>query len=465
MVWGLVRLLSKIPLHMVFAVIAGVNAALLIVLNPPFQVHDEFQHFLRSYELSEGEIWAVQDGGRTGSVFPSSVPEFIQRTWGTLVIHEIPPLGQHRFSAAIGELSHPLAPERRTFVDFSGAAPYSPLPYLPQTAAISLGRLFQAPPIVLLFLGRLFNAVASIATITWALKILPVGRLLALVIALLPISQYEYASVAPDAAIIASAFLFTAIVLRADVYGRWAVKDIFKLVVTGVVFCSIKIVYAPLLLAGLVASSGGGGRDPAKRIIAYGLIIILVTAMSIAWLFSTPFRSLADPGASGGSQVAYVLTHPVTVLFRLAKDLTVNGLWYFIDGVGVLGAFTVYLPIYAYVVAEVSIVLACLCPYLDQGKLGRAATAWNMFLLASSVILIELAMYVLGSPTGSRIVYGVQGRYFLPLGALGAATLVSMIWLRREPPARPYIYSAVVLLLIFNTIVMDLAIVYGFGLF
>src|SRR6185503_5661800 len=145
------RFLTRFPPYLIFLLVAGINSVLLTVLTPPFQVHDEFQHFLRSYQLSEGQIWGVQQGERVGSVLPSSLPEFIERTWGTLKLFEIPPVGEHPLTDVLTELQRPLDPQRREFVEFYGAAVYSPLPYLPQVVGISIARFFEASPIALLY--------------------------------------------------------------------------------------------------------------------------------------------------------------------------------------------------------------------------------------------------------------------------------------------------------------------------
>ena len=84
---------SKVPPFVAFCLIGGLNALVLVVLTPPFQVHDEFQHFFRSYQLSEGHVWATVNGNVAGGYLPSSLPAFVERTWGTLGLWITPPAG------------------------------------------------------------------------------------------------------------------------------------------------------------------------------------------------------------------------------------------------------------------------------------------------------------------------------------------------------------------------------------
>ena len=229
----------------------GINAILLTFLTPPFQVHDEFQHFFRSYQLSEAEIWGSVQDGHPGSVIPSSLPEFVERSWGTLEVWHVPPLGTHRLAETWREFQQPLAPSRRQFAEFI-TVDYSPILYVPQTLGIAAGRLFGASPLALLYLGRLANAATAIVVIAWSLKVLPMGRAMALAVALLPMGQFEYGSVAPDATIIASGFLLTATSLRASLRNEWPRTDVLISAIAAGIVCS-KVVYSPLLAIGIPA--------------------------------------------------------------------------------------------------------------------------------------------------------------------------------------------------------------------
>ena len=259
--------------HVVFWLVAGLNGLLLVFLTPPFEVHDEFQHFFRTYQLSEGTLWGVVQAGRVGGVLPTSLAELVLRTWGTLGIWTVPPTHVHPLGQTWSEFSLPLQPSLRAFADFSGAASYSPLPYAPQATAIALGRWLECPPLALLYAGRVANAAASISLVAWAIRILPSGRDVALVIALLPMAQYEYSSVAPDGLIIATAFLFTALSLEAAQCGRWVAWKAIVAAIAAAVFCSIKPPYAPLLLLSFLPACGvkavmsyEEGYEPYRRI-------------------------------------------------------------------------------------------------------------------------------------------------------------------------------------------------------
>jgi uncharacterized membrane protein len=458
--------------HILVLAIGGVNCLLLCFLTPPFQVHDEFQHFFRSYELSELQLWGHVQGGRGGTELPSSLVDFVQRSWGTLQIWEIPPLGPHPVADTLKELQRPLLPEQRQFADFSGAAWYSPLAYIPQVIGIAIGRAFELPPLALLFLGRMANALCALLITAWSLKILPIGRPAALVAALLPMTQYQYASVSPDASTIAGGFLLTAVVLRASLRLRWTLAEAVVAAAAGGMLLSIKPVYAPLLLVGLPLILRAGIRDiawrPAVACIAVNAGVIVASLLiAAAWIVPTlPLLSaVSSMTTAGPQQLGFIMGHPVLFMSILLRDIWLHGAIYLAGTVANFGAFTLHMPLFCYFLAAGVFLLACMCRSHDMPDVGRVAPLVWLLLVVSMIICIQTALYVALSGIGSWTVYGVQGRYFLAFGALCAVALTSLLARavgRRSPSVLPALIVGGILI---NTIAMDHTIISGFGLF
>jgi hypothetical protein len=464
-------LAARFPPHIVFLLVGGTNAILLALLTPPFQVHDEFQHFFRSYQLSDASIWGSVRDGLAGGIIPSSLPEFVKRTWGTLEIWHVPPLGTHPLAETWREFGQPLAPWRRQFVAFV-TADYSPLQYLPQTFGMAVGRLFGASPLALLYFGRVANAVTAVVVIAWSLRVLPLGRTTALAIALLPMAQFEYGSVAPDATIIASAFLFTAVALRASLRKAWSRTDILIAAVAAGIICS-KVVYAPLLAIGIPAmlhfrNSALSRKTVTHLLSAHLLIAVFALGLTALWLASTSstMASLMLPTAETAARKAAIFGEPLRFAAMLMEDMRSHLLRYIEESVGIFGAWTVYLPDYVFALAVISLTLSCTLAGDNDPRLNTVAIIWNLCLIASVVVLIQTTFFVMNT---DRVQFwevpGVQGRYFLPLGALAAATFVSIKGGPRYHPSSALGYALLIAIIVFDTVSMDLTVMEGFGLF
>jgi hypothetical protein len=454
--------------HFVFLIICSVNAILLTVVTPPFQVHDEFQHFFRSYQISEMHLWGTAHDGRGGGMLPSSLPEFVENTWGTLRIYYVPPLGSHPLAETWKEFQRPLDPDRRKFADFSGVVSYAPLPYIPQAIAMALGRHLGVAPLGLLYLGRLANAFAAIAMIFWSLKLLPTGREAALVIASFPMAQFEYASVAPDAAIIATSFLFTSIALGATVRQRWSWRDVLCCIASGSVFCSIKPVYAPLLTIGLPAAfmlerRTTGGQARRRILIIHAIIIGAVMLVTVAWFLSTwNTRTVDLSGNSMRQQVSFILRQPLGYAAVLAADIVEHARHYVADTIGIFGVWKVYLPPYVYVSAMLALFAAAAFSVTDNARLPVPVCIWYCALIIAVYLLIQSALYVM-LPIGDFT--GLQGRYLLPLGALSAALLSSAVGSRAPRSGAGLVYVLVIGALCCITAVMGNTIASAYQVF
>jgi hypothetical protein len=210
-----------------YCIIGMLSVLALTFLTPPFQVPDEPQHFFRAYQISEFSLRSGGAPGRAagqgvgaGATLPASLPELVEHFMGSRAVLAPRPVRPTKLRATWAA-AVPLDPGRRVFVDFSNTAFYTPLPYLPQAIAIAIGRWAGLGPLGLLYAARLLNGLIAVGITAVSLRLLPFGRLAACVAALLPMVHYEFASAAPDAALIASSFLFTALSLRAAGFGSW----------------------------------------------------------------------------------------------------------------------------------------------------------------------------------------------------------------------------------------------------
>jgi uncharacterized membrane protein len=174
---------------------------------------------------------------------------------------------------------------------------------------------------------------------------------------------------------------------------------------------TIKPFYAPLALLALVDSD----RKFASRL---GLVVVSLLPGAL-WLalvsdLIVPVRTDVDFDAS--RQLSGVLHDPINYLGLATEDLVVNGTWYAESMIGVLGWLDRPLPIphllFAYTLALIS-------PALCNRERSHPSNWWVLALACLlSIAAIQLALYLSFSIVGTQAIYGVQGRYLLPLFVL-----------------------------------------------
>lgn len=324
-----------------------------------------------------------------------------------------------------------LAAGERDFLEFPTTVLYSPLPYLPQTAAVLVGRLAGASPLVLLYLARLLNLVVWIVLMVMAIRITPIFKWVFTLLALTPMSLALAASASADALTNALAFLLVALVLdtalgpnQAFDRRRWGFILTLSLAVT-----LAKPVYAILPLSfGLIPAARAGTRK--RFAVLFSILIASCLAALAAWslvasFVSVPLQTGADPRA----QVGHILRQPVLSLAVMIDSAVRCSRFYLREFIGQLGWLdvTLWFPLVAAVFVGLWITAAA-----DQAEGvkvtgGQKMTALGVF--AAGAFLIMGSIYVFWNPVAGPAVEGVQGRYFIPLSPF----LFLIVYNRRFP--------------------------------
>ncbi|HZU89935.1 MAG TPA: DUF2142 domain-containing protein [Stellaceae bacterium] len=462
---GLVSRAVQLKPALVYLLVGLVGIISMVVLTPPFQVPDEPGHFYRAYQLSELQLRGSVRNGKAGGMLPSSLSELFKNflsgdiTWYTWQPVVARPLRQTMLS-----LNRPLEPNTREFIDFTNVAFYSPMAYLPQAIAIAGGRWMGAGPLALLYLARLANALVAVALLTWAVRLMPIGREAVMLAALLPMVVFECASVSPDAGVIGTAFLFTAVALRAQLRDGWTSGEVVVAAISGLVFCSEKPVYAPLLVLGFPAVLTGVRIK--QKLIVQLVILVVALGATVFWIFFSLSKTVTLlSGMNPTNQLVYIYKHPFVYCKIFVYSLIHYSVFYYKSLVGILGWMRVPLPKFAYILPLGALLLGFLAQHRDGARLPAYAVAWNALLLTGSIFLIMTSQYLIFTHVGSQAILGAQGRYFIPLLPLFIATACSVARLRLSPKASSLAFLGMTAIVGVEILIADIAIVRAYQVF
>jgi len=394
----------------------GLLASLLAGLGfcalfPPFTIADEPAHFYRAYLLSEGRLHVTTGTGRTGAVLPMSLSAAVDRSLVGLVREPDVRFSGERWREI---WSTRLEPERRTFLEFptSGMLPF--LAYLPQAVGIAIGRSVSAPPVALLYLGRLTNLIVASWLVATALRILPGWRWALLLVALSPTALSARASLSPDALTFALALSTAAWVLRSAVESR--PRAPMRGAVTAVGLCLTKLPYVPLLLAALPRLRD---RQDQRWFALLGVVLVVLSPPIVysSWCAARVDQPLrADLPVDRHAQVERALSEPGHFLASAGRTLVRQGPRLLADLCGArLGWLDVQVPRAApWLLGLTFLVLIVLDRPLAGEVRALDSLAFAAAILAS-LLAIALSQYATWTSPSDHLVRGLQGRYFLPL--------------------------------------------------
>ncbi|NHM33949.1 DUF2142 domain-containing protein [Neobacillus terrae] len=407
----------KNEMHKAFLVTGLPIGLALAIIIPPFDQLDEFDHFLRSFEVSEGMFVNQVTQHGLGNYIPGSLIDTIHKTQfinGT----------GYQYDIVKEAFETKLTPSNRVFFR-NYASSYPPTIYIPQAIGLWVGRLFFDSPMMMMYLGRIFNLFAYVTIVYFALKIVPIKKNLFYIMALLPMSINQAATLSGDSMIISSAFLFTAYVLYMA-YGnveRITLKHILATIGIGIFICVSKIVYYPIafLFFLIPLRKFIDKKDFIKKLLlvfaGFTIPYLIWNWLNLANLSIPDVRTHA--GVLPKGQISFILTHPFLYIKVLIDSFIGLGQSKFLGmlgiGISIYHYSTPDIVIYTFLFLMILFGLVNDERDLELYKYRKMDKAIIVFVMLAIILLVYTALYVGYTPVGHSIVNGVQGRYLVPV--------------------------------------------------
>jgi len=405
----------------VAALSAGLVFSASLVLSavvPPFQSPDEFDHVERAYALSKGQLLLVSDAdheGLSGAWVDDGLLAYMTLHAPLAFEPEAKLAAEARVAAsAIGWRG------TETFSGAPGTGYYLPVVYLPQAAALAVGRITGASIDASYRAARLAAGfVASLLLFAAFLRWRPSMAVMALL--LLPMTLFQWTGAGIDALSIGVAVL--ALALWREQEARGTDASLRRLLAVGallVVVVGCRFHMAPLLLVPLLMAR----RFTVRRVVAGALPLVAIAAWTLWALATTQHPSTAEMSA-GDKVVAYAATPSRLVEVAWTTFTTpIIVEFYGRSFVGVLGWLDTALPSAIY--AAWGLLLATAAAWtlaVADWRQARWTHAAGAVLALCSALLVPLLLLLMWTPFESPTIDGVQGRYFL-LPALALASAV-----------------------------------------
>ena len=455
--------------------IAGLFLGLLyLFILPPLSAPDEISHYVSAYQLSSRmlglpsnapngrallrpqDVWVEDlegiyeyepdeagnlqvvlesaEGSRVfGEVLDESVYETIRALW---------PNGQYMPEkagelASQAELAAEAARNSGADAEISPADSFplvgsmhppvttTPLAHAPQAVGIALGRLLNLNTLPLLYLGRVCNLLFFVLMTWLAMKRLPFGKEVLFGVALLPMTLHLSASFSYDVMIMGSLFCFTAVCLDlAYEKERVSWRDVLILAVLMAAAGPCKMVYTVFLGLCLlipVRKFGGWGRWAASALAVGGACAVsmyLVNSQVIAsYAAVVQEESYVQWAGETGYSFALMIHQPLRTLKMFYHTLLWQAQHYHMTMIGAyLGNLDPVLDVPYLLVTAFTLGLLGLAFQKpgEQRRIHGGRRAWIILLCAGCAAATMASMLIAWTPLSSKVIVGVQGRYFLP---------------------------------------------------
>ncbi len=431
-----------------FAALSLLFGTLVIFATPPLRGPDETAHFLRAYGVAQGDIVpSLRDGqNRKGVVLPPRLYEGFDFFESVRVREKEAGFSYRGVFEAYFARAPVTGGPSTAFVPYAGSEGYSPVAYLPHTAAALVARALDLSFLPTLYLMRFAGLAALTGVIACAIAIVPNLSWTFLAIAMLPAAFYGRSVISADGSALAAAMMATALWLRGVIVPQftmplrqslWMMLGALtkapnlafvllelRLLGQGWRWQQLALATLPAIAAAAIWTFGSGADTAAWRMV------------EITGLKPDAF----DPSAKLAHLIDDPLRFPAAVLGAW-REYGVGELWR--QMIGVLGLFDTVLHVSIY--PAISVLLAgtffTALPFPAADRY-RAPIAAAITALAY-IFIVYLISYLVFTPRGLNTVWGVQGRYFVPILPLVAIMVAAVV--NRGPSERMSAAMAVIL--------------------
>ncbi|EKE19068.1 MAG: hypothetical protein ACD_9C00151G0003 [uncultured bacterium] len=393
---------KKENLYLVLALVAGI---VMVFLNPPFAgVPDEHIHFLRVSHMAQGNVLCSDGQIKKASL---DLPD------------EIKPIrmnGSNDEKISLGKIKKALF-EKDTdeAVQFGGVnCGANPLGYFPQAAGMMMADSLSLPALWGFYFARLFNALVAIFITYMAIKLLPFGKIIFLLIGLLPMTMQQYASLSYDPLHISLVFLFSAYVLNISVrQGKISKKEMILVALSAIFAANAKWGFFPIMLLLFVLP-----KDKFLSNKKYWSYIVSVIFVGAAVFLLSKIGSVSSDGQRDGiyplEQILFVLKNPFNFLLVVVNTLYIDANSFLESFLYKPGWLNFGLAPMFYLFTFLGIVLIIRSEKEEVGLTKKQRFIIGLTALLS-FLFVFFSLYVFWTKVGGEKVHGVQGRYLISI--------------------------------------------------
>lgn len=419
--------IRKIKVSTTFLVAAGILGLAYSLMMTPCSIPDERAHLETAYRYSNQLLFLGHETNDGNMLMRQEDADILQNS-----LYQNPSAKTYKFVADnFFQSCHD-----NTLIEVSGRdVGTSKFVYIPTAVGMTIGRLLNLGFIPVLYLGRLLNFAFYVALVYFAIKKMPIAKMILFTVALLPMSIHQAASLSSDGVIMALAFFFIATLVKMA-YGEEKVKllDIILLCLAGSWLTLCKDgAYVPLCFLVLLIPARNF-ISKKQHLLVKGTVIFLVIALFAANTILPMLLGSGGEDISSGYTLGWALHNPFGFVRILVKTFIDTSDFYIrtMTG-GLLGWLNIPVPNYVGTACIILLLISCLRVDNEHQLIKASHKLWIFVVVVGAVICTEIGLFISWTPFGSNSIEGVQGRYFLPI--LPAALLLirnSNITLKRD---------------------------------
>lgn len=412
---------KKLKIEKIFLVSAIVLGFVYMIIMTPYSVSDESGHINTAYRYSN---WILGKGYQTEN------GNMLKRKCD---IQEYNLAMRPSVSTYYGVTSHffdSVSDEDKELVEVPGESIGNFWQYIPTSIGITVARLLNLGYIPLIYVGRIFNFAFFLSMIYLGIKKLPFGKMTLFSVAMMPMALHQGMSFSYDAIVYGLSFIFISYIM----YIAFTDKKIKK---TDIII--------PIIAAGVLATCKAGififlalicfiipkdkFKDKKKyfevigTIITGALLMLLVfNVMKISRAVTmTTNDDLQNFSSMSGYTYIDIIKEPGNFIYSVYSTILHKGDFYVLS---TIGGFLSWSTLDTVEVSKVIVICYIVIILVSSLKIEGEK---KYLLIKHKIIFSFVSLLIFGAfltvaytwtPQGRNIIFGLQGRYFVPFTPL-----------------------------------------------
>lgn len=400
-----IKNLKKENIYLVLALVFGLAMA---IFNPPFNgVPDEHAHYWKAWSVAEGNFVCHEE---------NQIPKSAIELPDNILKVSVPGSSKKIvFNGLLVKLAEKDSGEMA--VGGSAICGATPLGYIPQAIGLRIGQMLHFSALGDFYLARLLNLLASILLVYWAIRVIPFGKIILLLVGLLPMTIQQFSSLSYDSLHIASTFLFIAYIIKlaCEKDAPLSKKQMLALFAIALLGFNVKTGY--FLLSFLVFILPVGKFKNKKQYWLFTIGFVLINSIVFLGLYKYSqgaggAAAQAEGAINASRQLAYVLGHPLDFFGVLFNQVYDKFNFYMETLLFKSGWLKNDMPQIWYVFVMIGMFLLARNEK-ETVELTKKQRFIFLFVFVINFVLVYLGLYLAWTKVGFDKISGVQGRYFL----------------------------------------------------
>ena len=305
---------------------------------------------------------------------------------------------------------------------------YSPALFLPQSITMRyFGRIADLPALPVFYLTRFAGLLSYLFLVWLAIRIIPFGKWLLLILAVSPMALFQATTLTADTISNGIGFLFIAGSLNLAQFEEIDWKKTGKLLLLVFLLLLTKLNVIFLILLPFVLISPSRYRQRWIYLFIFVISVILFIVEVAAWnvIATRNIDALLANDANVPAQLQHILRHPLHFLWTVMEDFIINGSSYLQTWINGYGYYYWTPPQIVSICFLLSLGSVLLISTTTEGVDKRFNILFIVVFVLGYLATMVL-MYLTFTPVGSDKILGPQGRYFIASAMLLFLALSSL---------------------------------------